>query len=179
MRNGTRATLVLLLTLHSFFLFAQSTTLSGRVRNSATGEGVPAVSVTIKGSTAGTFTDGNGQFKISVPQLPVALTFSSVGYQTQEQTVENAASTITVSFVATSALGQEVVVSAMRTPQRILESPVTVERVNAAMIRNAPAATFYDIISNVKGVDVVASSLTFKTPTTRGFAQSGSPRLNQ
>ena len=179
MRNGLQPTFLLLLLFCSLFSIAQSGTLSGTVRNNATNEGVPAVSVTVKGGTAGTFTDGNGSFKIVVPQLPAVLVFTSVGYETQNRTVENAATDLTVNLIPATTLGQEVVVSATRTPQRILESPVTVERVNAAAIRNAPAANFYDVVANIKGVDIVASSLTFKTPTTRGFSQSGNLRLNQ
>lgn len=179
MRNSLRILFFSLFTLFSVLLFAQSTTLSGTVRNNVTGEGVPAVSVTVKNGTAGTFTDGSGAFRLTVPGLPVVLRFTSVGFETQELSVDGASTTVAVSFVPATTLGQEVVVSATRTPQRILESPVTVERVNAAAIRNAPAANFYDVISNIKGVDVVASSLTFKTPTTRGFSQSGNLRLNQ
>jgi outer membrane receptor protein involved in Fe transport len=51
--------------------------------------------------------------------------------------------------------------------------------VNTTTIRNAPASNYYDIVANLKGVDVVASSLTFKTPTTRGFQSSGNTRFNQ
>jgi outer membrane receptor protein involved in Fe transport len=179
MRTSLRLTLLMLFLAFYHFSFAQSTTLSGTVRNNATGEAVPAVSVAVKGGTAGTFTDGNGAFRIAVPQLPAVLVFSSVEYETQELPVSAASSNLEISFVPRTGLGQEVVVSATRTPQRILESPVTVERVNAAAIRNAPAATFYDVVANIKGVDIVTSSLTFKTPTTRGFSQSGNLRLNQ
>jgi hypothetical protein len=35
------------------------------------------------------------------------------------------------------------------------------------------------MVSNLKGVDMISSSLTFKTPTTRGFASSGNTRFNQ
>src|SRR6476661_1044827 len=176
MRNGLLATL---LSFFSFFSFAQSVTLSGTVHNNTSSEGVPAVSVAVKGGRTGTFTDAHGNFKIAVPQLPVVLIFTSVGYETQEVTVNAAASDLSINFVQTTALGQEVVVSALRTPQRILESPVTIERLNAAAIRNAPTQNFYDLLANLKGVDVVASSLTFKTPTSRGFSQSGNTRINQ
>ncbi|HRN49361.1 MAG TPA: hypothetical protein PKW69_15110, partial [Niabella sp.] len=76
-------------------------------------------------------------------------------------------------------LGQEVVVSASRTAERMLNSAVTVERVSSAAIRNTPAVGYYDIISNIKGVNVVNSSLTFTSPTTRGFSGSGNTRFNQ
>ncbi|MGG9964576.1 TonB-dependent receptor [Ferruginibacter sp. SUN106] len=158
--------------------FAQNVTVSGNVRNSASKEGAGAVSVTIKGASTGTFTDDKGNFKLSVKSLPVTLLISSVGYELQEVTISSASFT-QVEFKPTSALGQEVVVSATRVPQKILESPVSIERVSAAQIRSAPAANFYDVVMALKGVDVTTSSLTFKTPTTRGFNSSGNTRFNQ
>jgi outer membrane receptor protein involved in Fe transport len=159
--------------------FAQNVTISGNVRNNTTAENAPAVSVTIKGSDAGTFTDANGNFSISTKSVPVTLVFSSVGFATQEVTVNNASQKVSVDFVPSNTLGQEVVVSATRSSQRILESPVSIERVSASTIRTAPAASYYDVVANLKGVDVVTSSLTFKTPTTRGFSGSGNLRFNQ
>jgi outer membrane receptor protein involved in Fe transport len=76
-------------------------------------------------------------------------------------------------------LGQEIVVAATRTPSRILESPVTIERISAANIRNSASTSYYDMIAKLKGVDVVTSSLTFSTPSTRGFNASGNMRVNQ
>jgi outer membrane receptor protein involved in Fe transport len=158
--------------------FAQNVTISGNVRNSNTREGAGAVSVSIKGTSGGTYTDDKGNFKLTVKALPVTLIISSVGYELQEVTVSNAAFT-QVEFKPSTALGQEVVVSATRVPQKIMESPVSIERVSAAAIRNAPAANFYDVVLSLKGVDVTTSSLTFKTPTTRGFNGSGNTRFNQ
>ena len=158
---------------------AQAVTVRGTVKNAATQEGVQSVSVTVKDGPQGTFTGSNGSFTISVPRLPVTLVISSVGFEPHEVTVENATTPVEVSLTPSSTLGQEVVVSATRTPQRILESPVTIERVSSATIRSAPAASYYDIVQNLKGVDVVASSMTFKTPTTRGFSGSGNLRFNQ
>ncbi len=71
------------------------------------------------------------------------------------------------------------VVSASRVPEKILESPVSIERINTANIRNTPATGYYDMLRQVKGVDLVYSSLTFATPSTRGFNGSGNARLNQ
>jgi hypothetical protein len=159
-------------------VLAQNTTISGNVRNSATKENAGAVSVTVKDGTTGTYTDDKGNFKLNVKSLPVTLLISSIGYELQEVTV-NSAAAIQVEFKPTNALGQEVVVSASRVPQRILESPVSIERINATAIRNAPAVSYYDVLSSLKGVDVTTSSLTFKTPTTRGFSGSGSARVTQ
>ncbi|MBS1633449.1 MAG: carboxypeptidase-like regulatory domain-containing protein, partial [Bacteroidetes bacterium] len=159
--------------------YAQSVTITGTVRNSSTNDLVSAVSVVEKGGTAGTFTSEQGTFKLTVSKLPVTLVFSSIGFETQEINVTRADQDVEVRMQTASTLGQEVVVSASRLPERILESPVSIERISNATIRTAPASNYYDIVANLKGVDVVASSMTFKTPTTRGFAGSGSTRVNQ
>ncbi|MBK8787176.1 MAG: TonB-dependent receptor [Chitinophagaceae bacterium] len=159
--------------------FAQNVTINGNVRNSSTKEGSGAVSVIVKGEDNGTFTDDKGNFRLTVKKLPVTLLISSVGYELQEVTVSNASNLAQVEFMPTNALGQEVVVAANRVPQKIMESPVSIERVSAANIRNSPVASYYDAVSSLKGVDVTTSSLTFKTPTTRGFNGSGNTRFNQ
>lgn len=158
----------------------QAVTISGNVKNSTSKDAVSAVSVIIKGTNLGTFTDDNGNFKITtVKALPITLVISSVGYATQEINVSDASKSVSVSFVAQAALAQEVVVAASRTPERILESPVTIERMSTAAIRNAAAPSFYEAIANIKGIDMLTSSLTFRTIGTRGFNGSGNLRFNQ
>ncbi|HEX7904948.1 MAG TPA: TonB-dependent receptor [Chitinophagaceae bacterium] len=180
MKRCHRITIALLVNLISLTCLAQTITVTGTVRNSSSKEPIPAVSVIIKGSSQGTYTDDKGVFKITVIKLPVTLAFSSAGgYNNLELPVTSASQVIDVSLVPGNTLGQEVVISASRTPERILESPVSIERVSLATIRNAPSSNYYDIVTTLKGVDVVASSLTFKTPTTRGFSGSGSTRFNQ
>jgi outer membrane receptor protein involved in Fe transport len=172
-------TLLLFASIFSLVAFAQSNTIKGKIINRSTGEVIPAVSVTVKGSGAGTYTDDKGDFSLNINQpLPVTLVISSIGYEMQEVPVTTSAF-VTVLLTPSSVLGQEVVVSATRTPSRILESPVTIERISAANIRNTAAVSYYDMVAKLKGVDVVTSSLTFSTPSTRGFNGSGNLRLNQ
>lgn len=170
--------MVNLLMLFTLVANAQSGIVTGTIKNSESGEGVNAASVVVEGSTTGVYTKPNGSFEIKISNLPVKLIISSVGYQSQELNITKI-EPVEVSLVPRSELGQEVVVSASRTEERLIESPVTVERVSSATIANAPAASYYDIVANLKGVDVVTSSLTFKTPTTRGFMGSGNLRFNQ
>jgi outer membrane receptor protein involved in Fe transport len=159
--------------------YAQKATISGTVKNSVSNENAAAVSVSIKGSSEGTSTNDKGRFTIKA-ELPVTLVFSSVEFDNKEVMVTAAESNnLQVLMTPGTKLGQEIVVSASRVPEKILESPVSVERVSAANIRNAAGANFYDIVKSLKGVDVTTSSLTFVTPTTRGFNSSGNTRFNQ
>jgi hypothetical protein len=159
---------------------AQSVTISGTVKNSTSKEGVPAVSVTIKGTSQGTYTNDKGEFSISTTsKFPLTLVFSSVGFEAKEMNVTSASIYLDIDFVQVSTLGQEVVMAASRTPQRILESPVTVERLSSSALRNAAVPNYYEAIANLKGVDMHTASLTFRTVTTRGFVSSGNTRFNQ
>ncbi len=154
--------------------------ISGTVKNSNSSESLSAVSVTVKGGNAGTFTDDKGNFKLVTNQkAPLTLVFSSVGFESKEVVVDVKTTNLSVTLTPSYVLGSEVVVSASRVAERILESPVSIERVSSAQIKAAPAVNYYDILANLKGVDVVAASLTFKSITTRGFSGSGNTRLNQ
>ncbi len=155
-------------------------TIKGTVINSSTALPVPAVSITVSGSGEGTFTDDNGNFELKTTKsFPVTLNFTSIGFDPLTKVVNSASEFVTVNMKPASVLGQEVVISATRTPSRILESPVTIEQISDRDIRNATAVSYYDMIGKLKGVDMVTSSLTFSTPTTRGFGSSGNLRLNQ
>lgn len=158
----------------------QSTTVSGSVKNGKSKEAVSAVSVTIKGGSTGTFTDDKGNFKLTtVRKPPFTLVFSSVGYSNKEVAVKSNNEVIHIEIDASFTLGDEVVVAASRVPERILESPVSIERISSAAIRSTPSTSYYDMITNLKGVDVVMASLTFRSVGTRGFNNSGNARLNQ
>ena len=159
--------------------FAQTTTtVSGKVVNSGSKESVSAVSVIIKGSAVGAYTDDKGNFKFTTTQKPpFTLVVSAISFETKE--VQYNGGEITVELNESFALGQDIVVAATKMPQRIMEAPVSIERVNSSTIRNTPGASYYDALNNLKGVDITTSSYTFKTVSTRGFNGSGNLRFNQ
>ncbi len=67
----------------STLTFGQNLTVTGVVKDSSTGEGVPFASLQVKGTMTGTSSDADGYYSISVPSDGV-LIFSSVGYVTVE-----------------------------------------------------------------------------------------------
>ena len=73
----------------------------------------------------------------------------------------------------------EVVVTASRVEESFLRSPVTVEKLNARAIRLSPAASFFDAIENLKGVQVITPSLGFKVINARGFTNTTNVRFAQ
>ncbi|MFZ9661461.1 MAG: carboxypeptidase-like regulatory domain-containing protein, partial [Chitinophagaceae bacterium] len=180
-KSGRLAALFLLTILLSVNVYAQAPIVSGKI-TSTSGGNISRVSISVKGTTMGTSTDDNGNFSISIPttvSFPITLIVSGVNIANQEIIVKSATASLVIDVQATTTVADEIVVSATRTQTKALESPVSIERVNLNALRNAPSAGYYDIISNLKGVDFVTSSLTFKTITTRGFSGSGNTRFTQ
>ena len=172
--------LVLIAVALSVSLSAQSITISGNVRDSSDKSVLPAVSITIKGTKIGTFTNDKGEFRLLTNQrLPLILVVSSIVYERREIEVTDASQPVIIEFRPASTLGEEVVVSATRSEIRSLESPVSIERMGSNAVHEVPGPSFYDAIANLKGVDVVTSSILFKTMGTRGFNGSGNLRMNQ
>lgn len=72
------------LMLISNLAWAQERTVTGRVTSSEDGSGLPGVNVVLKGTTTGSITDIDGNYRISVPSTAGTLVFSFVGFVSQE-----------------------------------------------------------------------------------------------
>ncbi|MDB5120143.1 MAG: TonB-dependent receptor [Sphingobacteriales bacterium] len=180
-KNLTRFLGVFVLFLLNYYsVIAQTSTLSGVVTDKVNNEPLAGVTITLKGTSVGTSTNEKGRFTLATTQTaPFNIVVTYIGYKTVEQVVEGRTSNLNISMEAQAILGQEVVIAASRTPERILESPVSIERVGAAAIRETAASSFYDALSNLKGVESSAQSLTFRSINTRGFNSNGNVRFNQ
>lgn len=91
--------------------FAQERTVSGKVIDEKD-QGLPGVSVTVKGTTRGTNADADGAFTLAGVKDADVLVFSSIGYLKQEVSVGNR-STVDVKLVPDVANLEEVVVTAL------------------------------------------------------------------
>ena len=171
-----RTILKIFMMLFCVFSYAQ-TTVTGSItdRNS---QPLSGATVVIVGTSTGVVADFDGNYSItSDMDTPFTIEASSVGFRAMSAEVSSSS---TVNFVLedNTAL-DEVVVSASRTPQRIFESPVTIERFGIKDIKTNASADFYDGLENLKGVDINVNSLTFKAINTRGFATFANTRFVQ
>ena len=167
-------TLVLLFCVASF----AQTTVKGTV-NDDNGVPLAGANIIVVGTSNGVVTDFDGNFTLSVSENPpFTIQVSSVGFQTLSQEITKNNETLAIVLNEGSFL-DEVVISASRTPERIFESPVTVERFGIKDIKTSASADFYDGLENLKGVDVNTNSLTFKSVNTRGFATFANNRFMQ
>jgi len=156
------------------------TTVTGTVKDAKTGEVLPGANIKISRKAVGTTTDFDGNFELKVSDSPpFTLEISVLGFKMKKVEVTKNNQRIDVDLEENETSLDEIVVSASRTPERIMESPVTVERMDIRAIKNTSAPSFYDGLENLKGVDVNTNSLTFKSVNTRGFATFANTRFMQ
>ena len=171
--------LLLLLTIFSAISFAQ-TTISGKVTDGSTQEGLSDVNIIVVGTSNGTFTISEGKYAITVSQsLPFTLRFTYLGFRTEDIVVNESTNTIDLVMQKESLLGQEIVIAASRLEQSKLESPVSIEKMDVRLIQQATSADYYDALAYIKGVQVTSTSMNNVSVNTRGFADVINSRFVQ
>lgn len=153
--------------------------LSGKI-NDDKGQPLIGATVSIKGTTTGAATDTTGKFSLTTSlKLPYTLVFKAIGYQPQEFLINKTGATLNIQLSAQSLLINEVVVTASRKEEKLLKSPVAIEKLDIRSLKQSPGPSFYDALENVKGVQMTTTSLTLKVPNTRGFNSPNNFRFMQ
>ncbi len=159
------STLVLVSIIHA------QTTINGSVVDEETNEPLPGVNVVIKGTFSGVSTDFDGNFSlITEESFPIILELSYIGFTTKTIEVASPDFDMNFSIAQGSDALDEIVISASRTPERIFESPVTVEKFSVKQIENTPSADFFNGLGNLRSINMTESGLVFNQVSLRGFA---------
>ncbi len=155
------------------------TTVQGKVVDENS-QPIPGANVVLVGKTEGTVTDFDGNFTFNTSQTPpFQLRITSIGFSDFVANVTANNQNLSITLAEASTLLDEIVISASRTPERIFESPVSVERFGLKEIKNTTSESFYGGLQNLKGVDINTNSLTFQSINTRGFATFANNRFLQ
>ncbi|WP_300564494.1 TonB-dependent receptor [Flavobacterium sp.] len=158
--------------------FAQNS-ISGLVTD-VNNQPVPGANIKVVGTSTGTSAGFDGKFTIkAVTEFPLNLEVTMMGFTAQTVVVSSKEQEIVIVLMEESTALNEIVVSASRAPERILESPVTIERMGLQQIKNTTAVNYYDGLENLKEVHFNTSSLSFKSINTRGFATIANTRFLQ
>lgn len=160
----------------------QSITIRGQVVDKS-GEPLAGAYVRVRGTIQGGVAGVDGRFQIVLlsPQEPIVLEASFVGYSPAERSLRlvEAQQPITIMLEETGVQAQEVVISGSRVPEAVMTSPVTVLKMSAREISEAPGLNLFQNITFIKGAEHISSSLTFQIINTRGFNSTANTRFVQ
>ncbi|WP_420575713.1 SusC/RagA family TonB-linked outer membrane protein [Ekhidna sp.] len=144
--------ILLLITLFSVaisFSMAQRT-VSGKVTDDS-GESLPGVNVVIKGTTTGTTTDLEGNYRLSVDEGAI-LVFSYVGFETQEVNV-GSRTTVDITLGGATELQEVVVVGYGTQSKRLLTGNVAT--IGGEELKEIPNSSFQNtLVAKAAGVDI-------------------------
>ncbi len=149
---------------------AQKVTVSGKITDELTKEPLVAASVVVKGTTVGAATDLDGVFKFDIDDTSeVTLVITYVGYEDKEMKLKKPFQFINASLKNFVVEGEQIVVTGSRVSETILESGVTIDKLDARQIKTAPSGNFYAGLNVLPDIDVVSSSFGFNVANIRGF----------
>jgi iron complex outermembrane receptor protein len=172
--------LPLLLVFLSLNVFAQMTRITGKIISSESSLPLNSVSIKIKNKVTGTISSADGSFSLNYNgKLPITVVVTAVGYETKELEITSAGQEVTLALQPQTITLNEVVSSAARVSQTVLQSPVSIEKMSLKAIKENPSFTFYDGLQSLKGMEAVTSSITYKQVNTRGFNTTGNSRFLQ
>jgi len=152
-----KLSLLLVLMLLTVMQVLAQRTITGKVTSMDDGNGIPGVSVIIKGTTQGVLTDIDGKYSLNVPKEGKVLVFTFVGMKKQELEI-TASNTLDVVLESEAVNVEGVVVVGYGTMRK---SDVTgsVGRVNVADLKKVTTVDAAQAIQGrVAGVNVMSNS---------------------
>ena len=159
-------------------VMAQSTKISGRITDVKTKEPLSGASVVAKATGIGTSTDADGNFSLTLPKAgKVTLVISYVGYADVEKSVDGG--TVNVELRTSSGMGDEVVVSASKRPEKITRAPATISVITAKDFSQSSSFNVGELASKIQGVEFVRTGVTGVGFNARGFNNAFNAKILQ
>lgn len=138
-------------------VMAQTREISGIVTSADDGSTIPGVSITVKGTTLGTITDLDGNYRIKVPQNAQTLVFSFVGMQNREIPITG--NSLNVQLEAEIQGINEVVVTALGISREKKSLGYSVQEVSGEDVNTVKSDNFISSLSGkVSGIQVQNST---------------------
>ena len=154
--------------------------VSGTIHHSDTSKGISGAKINIENTNDETLTDKQGYFTLRTRvKIPFRIVINKEGFNSQTVEILSLSNKIAIDLNPQNTIINEVVISASRVPEKVLRSPIAIEKIDIKAIRESPASSFYETLENVKGLQLLTSSLTLKVPNSRGFNSPNNFRFMQ
>lgn len=154
--------------------------VSGIIKHTDTHKGIAGVQIQVENTQDKATTDQDGNFNLRTRvKIPFRIVIAKEGFASQTAEILSLSSKVAIELNPQNTIINEVVISASRVPEKIMRSPIAIEKIDIKTIRESPAASFYETLENVKGLQLLTSSLTLKVPNSRGFNSPNNFRFMQ
>lgn len=158
---------------HSLSYSQELVTIRGTVKDGDLATPLPGVNIAIKGTALGTISDGDGRFEIKLkPSFPLTVSFSFIGFKTEEITLTSADEAIDIALQPTSLLTEEVIVTARRRSETAQSVPIPISVMSGDLIEDAGAFNVNRVKEIVPTVQLYSSNPRNTTLNIRGMGST-------
>ncbi|MCF2517774.1 TonB-dependent receptor [Dyadobacter sp. CY351] len=141
--------ILLLFVFAAFKSFAQQRILNGKVTDAVSGEALPGVNVSVKGTRQGTLTDADGKYALNLIKGET-LVFSFVGFSAQEVKISTDNQYDISLQPSSQQLGEVQVVGSRNANRTKLDSPVPVDVIDLKpLLESAPQVSITQLLQYV------------------------------
>lgn len=163
-----KRTFFLLLCTHFFFASLHSQSVTGRIVDASTGEGLEMVRMIPELSGEEFLTDENGYFSISVKEFPVTFELMKAGYFQLRITFQGGQDEKLIRLTPMAESLSEVVIQGALIPSRLKQLPAAVNVLRKADMERGDGTDFSGVLNSVPGIYVHKGALNTSKLSIRG-----------
>src|SRR5688572_3875392 len=157
-------------------------TINGKVSDE-TGQPMPGATVTIRESGASTITNDNGMFTFSnVRTGKATLVVSFVGFADVEKVItvnETGTTDASLQLLVKARVGDEVVVTASKRPEKITRAPATISVISSRDFDQSSSFLPGELAAKIQGVEFVRTGVNGVGFNARGFNNAFNAKILQ
>ena len=143
--------------------------LTGTVTDASTGEGLLGATIKVKNSNSGTQADINGDYSLDLTDGTYTIEASFVGYNSISKEITiNGSAEMDFALSAGVIIGDGLVISASKRPEKLTESLATIQTISAPQIESY-AGNPSELLSRQKGIDYFRAGIAGPAFNVRGF----------
>ena len=161
-------------------MFSQGT-ISGKITDKQTNQGLPSATVAIKGTPTSVITDNEGNFLLQkVAPGKVTLTISYIGYETvvtQVDVSDNNTSLVNAYLNVDVHIGSTVVVTASNRAEKIMNAPASISVLGVKDFEQFAGSNINEIVSKVNGIQFSRSGVDWISFNARNFNSGGNLKV--
>src|SRR6188768_3902890 len=176
--------LPLLFSIIPSIIFSQSIgSIGGKITDKQTNGPLPGATVTIKGTQASTVTNNEGYFKFKkVNAGKIILVISYVGYESTEfpVTIDEGSKVVdNISLAIDDRMGNAVVVSASKRPEKITDAPASIQVIGRKELEQFTGSNSFELLSKVPGVEFTRTGVDHASINARGLNSAFNSKVFQ